>query len=103
MSTAKDPFDALLDWLDTDRDIAARKYETIRAGLIRIFVSKGFSDAEDLADEAIRRVCKRLPDIRDSYLGDLQIIFMEWLATSFVRNIEQGKSRQMKVQWLRSR
>lgn len=70
MSTAKDPFDALLDWLNTDREIAARKYETIRAGLIRIFVSKGFSDAEDLADEAITRVCKRLPDIQDSYLGE---------------------------------
>jgi RNA polymerase sigma factor (sigma-70 family) len=70
LSTAQDPFDALLDWLDTDRDIAARKYETIRGGLIRIFVSKGFSDAEDLADEAIRRVTKRLPDIRDSYLGE---------------------------------
>ena len=70
MSTAQDPFDALLDWLDTDRDIAARKYEAIRAGLIRIFVSKGFNDAEDMADEAIRRVCKRLPDIRDSYLGE---------------------------------
>lgn len=70
MSTAQDPFDALLDWLGTDRDIAAWKYETIRAGLIRIFVSKGFNDAEDLADEAIRRVCKRLPDIRNSYLGE---------------------------------
>lgn len=60
----------MLAWLNTDRDIAARKYETIRAGLIRIFVSKTFSDAEDLADEALRRVTKRLPDIRDSYVGE---------------------------------
>lgn len=70
MAITQEPFDALLAWLDSDRDVAARKYETIRAGLIRIFVAKGFSDAEDLADEAITRVTKRLPEIRDSYVGD---------------------------------
>lgn len=67
---ADTPFDDLLDWLDSDRDSAARKYETIRAGLIRIFVAKGFSDAEDLADEVITRVTKRLPEIRDTYVGE---------------------------------
>ena len=60
----------MLAWLHADRDIAAQKYETIRAGLIRIFVAKGFNDAEDLADEVITRVSKRLPEIRDSYVGD---------------------------------
>jgi len=38
--------------------------------LIRIFVSKGFSDAEDLADETINRVMKKLPEIRDTYVGE---------------------------------
>ncbi len=33
-------------------------------------MSKGFSDAEDLADEAINRVMKRLPEIRDTYVGE---------------------------------
>jgi DNA-directed RNA polymerase specialized sigma24 family protein len=66
---ANTPFDDLLAWLDPDRDVAARNYETIRAGLIRIFVAKGFSDAEDLADETIIRVIKRLPEIIDSYVG----------------------------------
>lgn len=70
MSNPQDEFNALLTWLDPDRDIAAQKHETIRASLIRIFVAKGFSDAEDLADEAFRRVSKRLPDIRDSYVGE---------------------------------
>ena len=60
----------MLAWLDPDRDIAGRKYETIRAGLIRIFIAKGFSNAEDLADETITRVTKRLPEIRDTYVGD---------------------------------
>lgn len=67
---ADTPFDDLLDWLDSDRDEAGRKYETIRAGLIRIFIAKKFSDAEDLADEVITRVTKRLPEIRDTYVGE---------------------------------
>jgi len=65
-----EPFDALLAWLDPDRDLAAQKYETIRAGLIRIFVAKGFSGAEDMADDTIMRVTKKLPEIRDSYVGE---------------------------------
>jgi DNA-directed RNA polymerase specialized sigma24 family protein len=56
--------------LDTDRDRAAQKYETIRASLIRIFIAKGCSDAEDLADEAFSRVAKKLPEIRDGYVGE---------------------------------
>jgi len=63
------PFETLLGWLDRDRDLAGEKYETIRSGLVRIFVSKGFSDAEHLADETIDRVIKRLPDIIDTYEG----------------------------------
>jgi DNA-directed RNA polymerase specialized sigma24 family protein len=33
-------------------------------------VSRGFSDAEDLADEAINRVTKKLPEIQDTYVGE---------------------------------
>ena len=66
---ADTPFDDLLAWLDPDCDEAAQKYETIRAGLIRIFIAKGFSGAEDMADEAITRVTKKLPEIREVYVG----------------------------------
>ena len=64
MTTTKEPFDALLEWLDPDRDKAGQRYEVIRAGLIRIFVAKGLSDAEHYTDEAIDRVIKKLPEIR---------------------------------------
>jgi hypothetical protein len=37
----EDPFDALLAWLDPDRDIAAQRLLTIRAGLSRVFISRG--------------------------------------------------------------
>lgn len=63
-------FDSLLTWLDSDREIAGKKYETIRAGLLRVFISKGFSDAESLADQTIDRVIQRLPDIIETYEGE---------------------------------
>jgi RNA polymerase sigma factor (sigma-70 family) len=60
----------LLAWLDPDREAAGRKYEVIRSGLVRMFISRGFNDAEDLADVAIDRVAARLSDIRDEYVGE---------------------------------
>jgi len=70
VTITKEPFDALLEWLDSDREKAGARYELIRAGLIRIFVSKGLSDAEHYTDETIDRVIKRLPELQESYVGD---------------------------------
>lgn len=70
MSITPEQFDSLLSWLSDDRETAGKKYEIIRAGLVRVFVSKGFSDAEYLADATIDRVIQRLPDIRDTYEGE---------------------------------
>jgi DNA-directed RNA polymerase specialized sigma24 family protein len=70
LATGQESFDALLSWLDPTRDVAGQKYEIIRSGLIRMFTSQGFSDAEDLADLTINRVIDRLPDIRDGYVGE---------------------------------
>lgn len=60
---------ALLNWLNSDRDAAAREYLAIQRGLIALFAAKGFCDAEDLADEAINRVADRLSEIGPSYEG----------------------------------
>src|SRR5262249_49139479 len=63
-------FERFLNWLDADRDLAGRKYETIRRGLIAIFNSRGCCAAEDLADETINRAIRQLPSIEGSYEGD---------------------------------
>ena len=67
--------DALLAWLSPDRDEAAAKYEAIRARLIRVFVSRGCAEAEDLADETINRVTSRLGDVVGAYRGDPALYF----------------------------
>jgi len=66
----QEAFDALLSWLEADREVAARKYETIRQRLGKIFVCRGCAEAEDLADETINRVATRLPNIAAEYVGD---------------------------------
>ena len=92
MIITQEQFDSLLTWLDHDRELAGRKYETIRSGLVRIFVSKGFSDAEDLADETINRVMQRLPDIRANYSGEPACYFH-----GVARNIIRESSRRKEI------
>lgn len=70
MTNDNELFEALLEWLDPDREKAGQRYEVIRAGLVRMFVSHGLSDAEHYADVTIDRVMKRLPEIQATYVGD---------------------------------
>lgn len=67
---SEESFEALLDWLASDREQAGLKYEEIRSGLIKFFSSRGHSDAEDLADESINRVASRLSEVRNRVSGD---------------------------------
>lgn len=87
-----EPFDSLLDWLDRDREAAGQKYETIRAGLVRIFISNGFCDAEDLADIAINRVVARLPDIKHDYVGEPAHYFL-----GVARNVIRESRRRKEI------
>lgn len=66
----QEDFDAMLDWLDPNRDEAGRKYEDIRLRLIKIFTCRGCLEPEDLADETINRVSSRLTEVRRDYVGD---------------------------------
>lgn len=70
MTINKELFETLLEWLGPDRDKAGQRYEEIRAALVRMFVSKGLSDAGHYADETMDRVMKRLPEIRAGYVGN---------------------------------
>jgi RNA polymerase sigma factor (sigma-70 family) len=80
----EDNFDALLAWLDPDRELAGARYEDIRHSLINIFSWQGACDAEDLADETISRVMNKVPEITPTYKGDPALYFygvakkMQW-------------------------
>lgn len=66
----QESFDALLTWLDPKRDEAGRKYEDIRRRLIKIFTCRRCFEPEDLTDETINRVAKKLPEIVETYSGE---------------------------------
>jgi DNA-directed RNA polymerase specialized sigma24 family protein len=66
----KEVLDRLLHWLDRDRDRAGQRYEQIRSGLIKVFLCRGAVDPEELADETINRVAKKVQEIAESYVGD---------------------------------
>jgi RNA polymerase sigma factor (sigma-70 family) len=91
-------FDALLNWLDLNREAAGQKYEKIRQRLIRIFACRGCFEAEELADTTINRVMLKLPQISEKYVGEPTLYFYgvadkvhhEWLR-------QQKKIKQLEL------
>ncbi len=88
-------FELLLRWLDPDAEAAARKYERIRSGLIRIMRGRGCHEAEDLTDQTFDRVSGKLSKIIETYKGDPALYFygvagklvQEWSRKAFL-NVE---------------
>ena len=72
----REDFDRLLFWLDPDPERAGVVYEKIRWRLIAILASRGCPIAEELADETIDRVARRVADIQATYVGDQTIYFL---------------------------
>ncbi len=72
----QDEFDRLLRWLDPDPERAGLTYEKIRWRLVAILASRGCTRPEELADETIDRVARRVVDIQDSYVSDKAIYFL---------------------------
>jgi DNA-directed RNA polymerase specialized sigma24 family protein len=68
-------FDKLLGWLGSDRDTAAQKYAGIQLRLIRIFSSRGCSDAEDLSDKTFNVVVSKIDWLIENYIGDPALYF----------------------------
>jgi RNA polymerase sigma factor (sigma-70 family) len=68
-------FEKLLNWLSADREAAGEKYAAIRERLVRIFYARGCQDADDLADESIDRVAKKIDTLIGSYEGDPALYF----------------------------
>lgn len=66
----EESFNLFLSWLSVDRDAAGRKYEDIRRRLILILECRGSTQADSIADEAINRFIRRLPELIETYKGD---------------------------------
>ena len=71
----QESFEALLRWLNSDREQAGKRYEEIRGRLIKIFSARGCAEPDLLADETINRVAKRVEEISQTYEGDPALYF----------------------------
>lgn len=71
----EEAFESLLRWLNSDREQAGKRYEDIRARLIKIFSSRGCAEPELLTDETINCVAKRVEEISKTYEGDPALYF----------------------------
>lgn len=72
----QEDFDRMLVWLDPDPELAGVTYEKIRWRLVAILASRGCTCPEELADETIDRVARRVVDIQATYVGDKAIYFL---------------------------
>ena len=72
----QEDFDRLLTWLDPDPERAGLMYEKIRWRLVAILASRSCTSPEELADETIDRVARRVVDIQATYVGDQAIYFL---------------------------
>jgi len=70
-----DSFNELLDWLNPDRDLAARMYEEIRRDLIKVFAWNKCIDPEGMVDETFDRVAKKANQLKDSFEGNRKLFF----------------------------
>jgi len=87
-------FDSLLSWLDVDREQAGTKYEELRRTLIKIFIWRGFPEAEDLADETINRVARRVQDLAPTYTGNPSLYFYG-VANNLLKEMARKKRLQV--------
>jgi DNA-directed RNA polymerase specialized sigma24 family protein len=85
-----DAFERFLAWLDPNREQAGTKYEDIRRKLIKIFVCRGCAVPEDLADETINRVIRRMQDLADTYEGDPVAYFYGVARTVHLEHVKKG-------------
>lgn len=73
MTPALNPeqFEVLLRRLDPDRDLAGARYEQLRRRLVTVLTYRGCTHAEEVADETMDRVARRLSEIpQGTEIGD---------------------------------
>jgi len=88
-------FELLLDWLDKDRDVAARKYDSIYRRLVQIFWARKAFPAEELADQTIDIVLSKIDYLVKEYKGDPSLYFYNVAHKIFQEFLRKPKSESL--------
>jgi DNA-directed RNA polymerase specialized sigma24 family protein len=78
-------FDALLRQLGPDREWGAARYEQLRDRLLAVFTYRGCANPEDLADETMDRVARRIAERPADFEGDDPTPFILGVAWNVAR------------------
>lgn len=98
-TTDHEKFSRLLLWLHSeDGKAAGEAYESVRVRLIKMFYARGCRHrAEDLADETIERVMKKIDHLAENYEGDrlpyfyavAKLVFLEYTRKPSVEGLPE--------------
>jgi RNA polymerase sigma factor (sigma-70 family) len=89
-------FDELLRWLDENREQATKAYLDLRRGLVKIFAWNHCSDPEGLTDEVFDRVIRKLPGLRDKYVGNPRLYFYA-VANNLIKEYRKVAKSQLSL------
>jgi len=85
-TTIERGLEILIAGLDPDMAVASRKYQQLRRKLVRLFEWRGAWTADDLADETLTRVARKLGegaridgDVEPFARGVARLVFLEFL------------------------
>jgi DNA-directed RNA polymerase specialized sigma24 family protein len=69
-TSSQQNFFRFLQWLSPDIDEAGRRHNEIHASLMRVFASRGCDRPEELADETLERVVRKIDVVAPGYQGN---------------------------------
>lgn len=88
-------FEKLLNWLNADPYAAGREYERIRTRLVRVFCSRGCLISEELADETIDRVTRKVDGLVDTYQGEPARYFLAVARNVFLEHLRAPRFEEL--------
>lgn len=94
----QEDFDALLNWLSSDREEAGKQYEMIRNGLIRFFRFRGCADPHMLADETINRVALKVSTLDTSKNVKTITYFYGFASNVYLEYVRTAKNREIQLE-----
>jgi len=90
----QEALDALLAWLDSDREEAGEKYALIQLRLIRFFASRCCLDAEDQTDKVINVVARKVNELAN-YEGDKALYFLGVAKLKYLEYRRESRPREI--------
>jgi len=75
LAISTEALEEILAWLNSDRGTAVNMYVQLRHDLEHLFSLRGCADPEELTDEVLDRVARKVHEVRPTFKGDARHYF----------------------------